>query len=63
MGDRPGHVIWHASGAKIGSLDDLPAAFRVRLERDHADRMTAYPFTKTDEKIQFPLSPDRVTSA
>ena len=30
MGDRPGHVIWHASGAKIASLDELPSEFRAR---------------------------------
>ncbi len=53
MGDRPGHVIWHASGAKIGSLDELPAAFRARLERDHADRMTAYPFAAAEKKSTF----------
>jgi hypothetical protein len=53
MGDRPGHVIWHASGAKIGSLDDLPVAFRDRLEREHADRMTAYPFSDTKMKSTF----------
>jgi hypothetical protein len=53
MGDRPGHVIWHASGAKIASLDDLPDAFRERLERDHADRMTADPFSGVKKKSTF----------
>lgn len=53
MGDEPGHVIWHASGAKIASLDDLPEAFRARLERDHADRMTAYPFSEAEKKSTF----------
>jgi len=53
MGDLPGHVIWHASGAKIGSLDELPDAFRARLERDYADRMTAYPFAGADKKSTF----------
>lgn len=53
MGDRPGHVIWHASGAKIDSLDELPGPFRTRLERDHADRMTAYPFAGTAKKSTF----------
>ena len=53
MGDLPGHVIWHASGAKIGSLDDLPDEFRARLERDYADRMTAYPFSGAETKSTF----------
>ena len=53
MGDRPGHVIWHASGGKISSLDELPNEFRARLERDHADRMSAYPFSATEKKSTF----------
>ncbi len=53
MGDEPGHVIWHASGAKIGSLDELPDQFRERLERDHADRMTAHPFSGAEKKSTF----------
>jgi hypothetical protein len=53
MDGRPGHVIWHAAGAKIGSLDDLPEHFRKRLEQDHADRMTADPFASTDKKSDF----------
>lgn len=53
MGDEPGHVIWHASGAKIGSLDELPDQFRARLERDHADRMTAHPFSGVEKKSTF----------
>jgi hypothetical protein len=53
MEDQPGHVIWHASGAKIGSMDDLPVSFRTRLERDHPDRLTADPFSKTEKKSDF----------
>jgi hypothetical protein len=53
MGDRPGHVIWHASGAKIRTIDELPPEFRARLERDHPDRMTAYPFSDTEKKSDF----------
>jgi len=53
MGDRPGHVIWHAAGAKIGSMDDLPTEFRSRLERDHADRLSAYPFSTAEGKSDF----------
>ena len=53
MSGEAGHVIWHASGAKIGSLDDLPAEFRARLEAEHPERMTAYPFAATDGKSDF----------
>lgn len=37
MGERPGHLVWHASGAKLRSLDDLPAEYRQRAERDHPE--------------------------
>jgi len=47
------HVIWHASGAKIDTLDDLPPDFRARLERDHPDRMTADPFSGVEKKSTF----------
>jgi hypothetical protein len=50
MGDEPGHVIWHASGAKIDTLDDLPSQFRERLEREHSDRMTGHPFGGAGKK-------------
>ncbi len=50
MGDEQGHVIWHASGAKIDTLDDLPDAFRERLEREHPDRMTGHPFGEAKKK-------------
>lgn len=53
MEGEPGHVIWHASGAKIGSLDDLPAEFRARLEAEHPERMTAYPFADIGTKSDF----------
>ena len=43
MGDQPGHVIWHASGAKLDSIADLPDVYRQRLEAEHPDRMTANP--------------------
>ena len=31
MDDRPGHVIWHASGIKLGSTDELPANYKKRI--------------------------------
>jgi hypothetical protein len=43
MGDRPGHMLWHASGTKLRSLDQLPADFRARAEKEHPTRLTANP--------------------
>ena len=43
MRDYPGHVIWHASGAKLKSLADVPTEFLGRAEREHPDRLTAKP--------------------
>jgi hypothetical protein len=40
MGDRPGHVVWHASGVKLKSIAELPAEYRARAEKDYPDRMT-----------------------
>jgi len=35
MGATPGHMLWHAVGAKLASLDDLPAASRRGFEAIH----------------------------
>lgn len=43
MGDQPGHVVWHASGAKLKSIDDLPPEYRARAEAEYPARMTANP--------------------
>jgi hypothetical protein len=43
MGERPGHVIWHASGAKLDSIDELPAEYRRRAETEYPQYMTASP--------------------
>jgi hypothetical protein len=43
MKDVPGHVVWHASGAKLRSIADLPADYRQRAEREYPERMTARP--------------------
>lgn len=40
MGDRPGHLLWHAAGAKLASLDELPADYRQRAEAEYPDRLT-----------------------
>ncbi|MCS6946666.1 MAG: DUF1838 domain-containing protein [Steroidobacteraceae bacterium] len=47
MGDRPGHVVWHASGAKLRSIADLPSEYRARAEREFPQRMTARPPVKS----------------
>lgn len=33
MGDAPGHMLWHAAGRKMRSLDELPDAYRARARR------------------------------
>lgn len=41
MEDQPGHLLWHASGLKLRSLDDLPDEYRARAERDYSEYLTA----------------------
>jgi hypothetical protein len=43
MKDVPGHVVWHASGAKLRSIADLPGEYRERAGREYPERMTARP--------------------
>ena len=43
MKDHPGHVIWHAAGAKLRTIDDLPREYRERAEREYPERLTAKP--------------------
>lgn len=43
MKDHPGHVIWHAAGAKLRTIDDLPPEYRERAEREYPERLTAKP--------------------
>lgn len=43
MRDHPGHVIWHASGVKLRSIDELPREFRARAEREYPQRLSARP--------------------
>ncbi|MDG2243558.1 MAG: DUF1838 family protein [Rhodospirillaceae bacterium] len=43
MGDQPGHTIWHASGAKLDSVEDLPSDFYTRIKAEYPRRMTAMP--------------------
>jgi len=46
MGERPGHLVWHASGVKLRSLDDLPAEYRQRAERDYPEYLSSDPGRK-----------------
>lgn len=46
MGDRPGHVIWHASGAKLESIEQLPSEYRARAESEYPQYMTADPVAR-----------------
>jgi hypothetical protein len=39
MGDQPGHLLWHAAGAKLGSIEDLPTDYRRRAEAEYPERM------------------------
>ena len=43
MGERPGHLIWHAAGLKLDSVDSLPPTYRARLDAEHPDKLTARP--------------------
>ncbi len=43
MDGRQGHMIWHAAGLKLDSVESLPPAYRARLEGEHPDRLTARP--------------------
>jgi hypothetical protein len=43
MAERPGHVIWHASGAKLRRIAELPREYLERAEREFPQRLTARP--------------------
>ena len=43
MKDQPGHVIWHASGAKLRNIGELPREYLERAQREHPERMSARP--------------------
>lgn len=43
MGERAGHMVWHAAGAKLRSIDDLPREYRERAEREYPQRLSARP--------------------
>lgn len=41
MAGQAGHVIWHADGVKLESVDALPAGFRRRMEAQFPERLRA----------------------
>lgn len=43
MGERPGHLVWHSSGKKLRSIDDIPDEYRQRVEDEHGGVLTARP--------------------
>jgi hypothetical protein len=43
MQGRAGHVIWHADGVKLESVEALPPAFLQRMREQHPARLAAVP--------------------
>ena len=43
MGDRPGHVVWHSSGGKLASVNELPAEYLERARAEHPEQLSAEP--------------------
>jgi hypothetical protein len=43
MGGQAGHVVWHASGAKLRSVEDLPAEYKKRVEQEYPQLLSAKP--------------------
>ncbi|MDH3639732.1 MAG: DUF1838 domain-containing protein [Gammaproteobacteria bacterium] len=43
MGDRPGHLVWHSSGKKLESIDEIPDEYRRRVDAEHGGVLTARP--------------------
>lgn len=43
MGDRPGYLVWHAAGAKLRSVAELPDEYRRRAETEYPQLLTADP--------------------
>lgn len=39
MPDDAGHVMWHADGIKLMTLEDLPKAYLDRVRREHPDQL------------------------
>ena len=39
MEGEPGHLLWHAAGAKLPSVDALPADYRQRIDAEYPERL------------------------
>ncbi|MEZ5565303.1 MAG: DUF1838 family protein [Gammaproteobacteria bacterium] len=50
MGDRPGHMVWHAGGAKLESIAQLPTEYRQRVEREYPTLLSANPATAAERR-------------
>jgi len=48
MGERPGHLVWHASGAKLEDIGQLPAEYRRRAESEYPELLSADPSRARD---------------
>ncbi len=42
--EQPGHVVWHADGVKLESVDQLPPHFRRWMDERHPERLAAPPY-------------------
>lgn len=54
MGDRPGHLVWHAGGAKLNSIKELPASYRERAQREFPALLTADPARAAERVLSGP---------
>jgi len=43
MGETPGHLVWHAAGRKLNSVDELPAEYLARARREAPQQLDARP--------------------
>jgi hypothetical protein len=53
MDGVPGHLVWHAAGAKLASIEELPQEYRRRAEREYPELMTANPNRPKDVPSDF----------
>ncbi|MEC9375939.1 MAG: DUF1838 family protein [Pseudomonadota bacterium] len=40
MEDEPGHLLWHAAGTKLPSVDALPKEYRKRIDAEYPERLS-----------------------
>ena len=52
MATRPGHLVWHASGAKLRSIDELPREYLQRARAEYPQRLTAKPADPPAKAVQ-----------